>query len=178
MLALLPSALYADATNQHFTVSNGAVLASIQVVNPPAGRILGSLRSGLRSEIRFVIRVYERGRGFLSFLGDRLVGTDQVEYQARWDEFAGDYVITRLDAAKRTSYRFPDAASFAEHFFGIVDEETGIHVTNHDHPYVLSSVEIQTVELAPPLTMIAAFLHDRLVSTPWARTPLLFAAGG
>lgn len=178
LLAALPPSLHAEATSQRFAVSNGTVLASIRVVDPPARRILGSLRSGLRSQIRFVIRVYERGRGFLSFLGDRLVGTDQVSYEAQWDEFGGDYVITRLGATKRASSRFSDAVAFTDHFFSIADEKTGIRVANHDHPYVLSSVEIQTVELAPPLTMIAAFLRGHQISTPWIRTPLLFSAGG
>jgi len=118
--------------------------------------------------------VYEKGTGFFRFLGDRLIGNKQVDYEARWDEFTGEFIVSHPGQTVPIS-RFKNAAAFSQFFFAVRNEDTGIAVADRGAPYVLSSVQIQTIELVPPLTMIAPFLHSHQITTPWRRTPLLFA---
>jgi hypothetical protein len=169
ILALLPSAICAQTTEQSFQMNGGRLHASISVSDPPSQRIIESLRDGLESEVRYVVRVYEHTGGFLGFFGDRVVGEYAETYRAKWDEFSGDFI---LSADGRPIRRTISAQTFLAELFNLTNVDTGIRLNNSDRYYVLSDVKIQIVKLVPPLTMIAPFLTRRQLSTLWVKTEL------
>ena len=169
VLTLLPTAICAQTTEQSFQMSGGRLHASITVSDPPSERIIGSLRDGLESEVRYDVRVYEHTGGFLGFFGDRVVGEYSQTYRAKWDEFSGYFI---LNAEGRPTRRTISAQSFLTELFKLSNVDTGIRLERNDRYYVLSDVRIQIVRLVPPLTMIAPFLSRRQINTDWAKTEI------
>ena len=139
--------------------------------NPPEQEILSSLSSGLRAEIRFDVRVYEKATGFFGFLGDKLVGENRTVYEAQWDEFGNEFLVT---ASNHSIYTFRTAPSFLAFFFALKSHETGIAVPSRGSLYMLTNVGVNAVRLVPPLNMILLFFRSQNESTPWERTPLTF----
>lgn len=150
-------------------MQRGQLHATVSVTNPPEQRVAASLRDGLESEIQFNVRVYEHSGGLFSFLGDKLVGEWKSVHRARWDEFGNDYLVTD---PRGTSRRSRSLKSFLASFFHLSNAATGIRLSPGKHYYILSNVQIQIVRLVPPLTMIAVFLPNRQIDTPWVETEI------
>jgi hypothetical protein len=165
-----PFATYAQSTNQAFQLDAGRLHASIEVSDPPAERIIRSVRDGLESEVQYNVRVYEYVGGFLGFFGDKLVDEYQRSYRARWDEFSGDFVLTSNGGSP---FRTASARTFLTALFTLPNVDTGIRLKQGKQYYVLSDVRIQIVKLVPPLTMIAPFLAQRQMNTQWVKTEII-----
>ncbi len=165
---LVPMAAAAQSTNQSFSVVDGQLRATINVSNPPSRRIINSLRDGLESEVQYNVRVYQPSGGILGIFGDRLIGEYHRTYQARWDEFSGDFIV---NADSQTVQKTISAQTFVSGLFSLANAHTGIRLSPGTY-YVLSEVRIQIVKLVPPLTMIAPFLSQRQLDTSWVKTEI------
>ena len=166
LFILVPMAVAAQSTIQSFAVLGGELKATIAVDNPPSQRVINSLRDGLESEVQYNVRVYQASGGLLGLFGDRLIGEYHRTYQARWDEFSGDFIV---DADSKTVQKTISAQNFVAGLFSLSNVDTGIHLPPGTY-YVLSDVRIQIVKLVPPLTMIAPFLAQRQLETSWVKT--------
>lgn len=169
LFAIPLGSVSAQTTDESFVVQQGELHASIAVSHPPGDRVVAALRDGLESEIQYNVRVYRRTGGLLGILGDKLIGEFQTSYQARWDEFSGDFVINKDG---RTVRRSRSTTRFLSEFFHLVGADTGIHLKPPERYYVLSNVRIQIVRLVPPLTMISPLLLNREIDTPWVKTEM------
>lgn len=166
---LVPVTVSAQSTNQSFSVVGGQLTATIAVSDPPAQRIINSLRDGLESEVQYNVRVYQPSGGLLGIFGDRLVGEYHRTYQARWDEFSGEFIV---NADSKTVQKTISARNFVSGLFSLAKADTGIRLAPGTY-YVLSDVRIQIVKLVPPLTMIAPFLTQRQLDTSWVKTEIV-----
>ncbi len=163
---------WSEATESSgYAVVGGQLVVSLSLQKPPAQEILERLREGLKSEIRFDVRVYQKANGIFRFLGDKLIGECHPAYEAQWDEFSNQFIVTTGD---HRSYRLGSAAAFAKFFFSLPYYTTRIQLPPGRSYYMLTSIEVDATKLVPPLNMISLLVPIDRHTTPWERTRLVF----
>ncbi len=154
-----------------YAVTGGQLIVSLSLHNPPAREILERLKDGLKSEIRFDVRVYQKTTGIFRFLGDKLIGECHPAYEAQWDEFSNQFVVT---TDNHHTYRFATARAFVAFFFSLSYYPTAIRLATDRGYYMLTSIEVDATKLAPPLNMISLLVPLDRHTTAWERTRLEF----
>lgn len=171
ILAGASSALGQPLSPPTYAVIGRSLVVSLALPDPPAKEILARLGEGLESEIRYDIRVYQKATGPFHFLGDRFIGEVHPSYEARWDEFSREFIVT---AANRRVHRFASESAFVAYFFSLSHYATGIVLPSGRPCYMLTSIEVNATKLVPPLNMISLLVPLERHTTAWERTPLAF----
>ena len=152
-----------------YAVVEGQLVVSLSLQDPPAREILDRLREGLKSEIRFDVRVYQKTSGIFRFLGDKLIGECHPAYEAQWDEFSNQFIVTTDD---HRTYRFATAPAFVKFFFSLPHYATRVQLPPGRGCYMLTSIEVDATKLVPPLNMISLLVPLDRHTTAWERTRL------
>jgi len=172
MLLIVGFPAWSESTeSQGYALVEGQLLVSLSLRNPPTREILERLREGLKSEIRFDVRVYQKTSGIFGFLGDKLIGECHPAYEAQWDEFSSQFIVANDD---HHLYRFATAPAFAKFFFSLPYYATGVKIPPGHGYYMLTSVEVDATKLVPPLNMISLLVPIDRYTSAWERTRLAF----
>lgn len=135
-----------------------------------AEQVLSSIASGYVSEIRYVIRVYQKNRLFGGFYPDEVVFRDEVIKSARLDPLDKFYLITVDDSME---FRYADVFEFVDAFFSVHD--TPIRCPegeNKSRYYVAVKVTLRCVRKVPPVTVLNLFFDPYEYESEWVRLPL------
>ncbi len=132
--------------------------------------VLAALDAGMRSEITFVIRLYQPLRGLARLLGDRLLAEYHPSFVAYRDPFTREYVI---ESAVGTRRRLASEAEFLEDFLTLAAFPIPIDPgTEIDRYYLLCQVQLRPVRLVPALDFLGAVRPGEAIVTPWTRFEL------
>ena len=126
--------------------------------------IFRSLGDGLKSEIIFEFRLYEKNEGFFSFFGDRLLLEKRPSYTAYFDVYEDAYVVVETDGTYR---QFDNKQTFIDNFFSISDFMLAEDLKNILRHYILARIRLIPIKLIPPLTVIALFAETGNISSSW-----------
>ncbi len=147
------------------------VIASAELQYETVTEVIDSLSAGLKSEIIYQFRLYERTNGLLSFFGDRLVAEARPAYTAHFDVFRDVYVVGTNDG---TEQLFQTEADFVRGFFHIQDVALGQSTLEDPlSHYVQVRIRLIPVKLRPPLTIIALFSAAGSIFTDWVTAPVV-----
>ncbi len=151
-------------------LSGGEVTVSAELEGEMSDEILSSLKDGLKSEIIFQFRLYQKNRGLLSLFGDRLIFEKKISRIAYFDIFEGFFVMETQGEGVR---KFLSKENFLKHFFQINDYNlTELKYENLSQIYVLARISLNPVRIVPPLNIISLFFTNTGVKTPWVESAL------
>ncbi len=129
--------------------------------------LVTSLRDGMEARIVFTLRVYQKRRGLLPFLGDRLVVETTVARSAFWDFLDRTFVVESDDGTRAV---YPSAPDLLNGFFSLTDF---LLLRVPDSPgeqrYVTARARLEPVRLMAPLTIVSLAGAAASYTTPWAR---------
>lgn len=147
--------------------SPGGLEVSARLESASALEVFRSLDDGLEAEIVFQFRLYERSRGLLSFLGDRLVLESRPSHTARKDFFRSAYVLETSRGGRRV---YDDPSAFIRDFFQLRAFRLPRFAPEHGKSYYLRGrVTLSHAKLVPPLNLIYIFFPVG-VTTEWKET--------
>jgi hypothetical protein len=156
--------LFSQETVLEVVESEEKLAVSAELRSASVEEVFTSLEDGLEAEIAFEIRLYERTRGILSFIGDRLVLHSQPFYRAKKNFFENTYVV---NASWGMSYEFADPQDFLKLFLSIdTFELDGFRPKKGKHYYLRARIHLNHVKLAPPLNLIY-ILGPIGITTEW-----------
>ena len=146
------------------------MLATVELSDAPAERVLAALHDGLKSEIVFDLRLYRRQKGFLAWLGDRPAVDLRVSRVASFDVFTNRYLVEQDGGAAEA---FPDAGEFLGSFFVLSDHPMGaIPPGDPEAYYVLARVRLSPVRIIGPLNIVTLFSSKSQATTDWVERAL------
>jgi hypothetical protein len=129
--------------------------------------VLTALEDGLKSQIIFQIKVYEKRDDFFSFLGDRLVSEYFPTFIAYKDFFDNTYIIEDHSGKKKS---YSDTDKFLNAFFSLKDFiMEGMDESRFSSYYVVVSVQMDSVRLIAPFTLLYLFPFKERFSSQWVR---------
>ena len=138
---------------------------SITLKGGDAEQVIASIQDGLKSEIVFQARLYERNRGLFSFLGDRLFVERKVVQVAYFDFFEDMYVV---ESELKGTRKYEQREEFMRDFFQLADLRLQDMRDLKREPgsyYILARIRLDPVRLVPPLNIISLFYSSAV--TPW-----------
>ncbi|MBN2050320.1 MAG: hypothetical protein JW760_07750 [Spirochaetales bacterium] len=164
-----PAFHYASELNIQLETEKDHIRVSILL--PPESRpdILTSFNNGLRSGIRFEIRLYRVATGFRSFFGDQLLREEHIVKEGHVDSFSRAYRIT-TDSKIQDYHNF---RQFQEVFYHLADLSIPFIPSSADGAYyILCRVVVEKMKLVPPLNLLSPFMKTNRIATPWVRLDL------
>jgi hypothetical protein len=123
---------------------------------------------GMRSEIRFSIRIHRRFHGIRRVFGDAVLGEDTVIRSARWDPFRKQYTVTTGTVTRE----FENREEFLSEFLELSGHDLSCLTETEfdaDTMYVTVRAEIEPVSFIPALSLLRALPHTGRAVTPWHR---------
>ncbi|HEC61768.1 MAG TPA: hypothetical protein ENI27_05880 [bacterium] len=141
------------------------LVVSIALKGGDAEQVLASIQDGLKSEIVFQARLYERNRGLFSFLGDRVFVEREVVQVAYFDFFDDMYVV---ESELKGTRKYEQREEFLRDFFHLADfslQDMRYLRRGPGSYYILARIRLDPVRLVPPLNIISLF--NSSVVTPW-----------
>ncbi len=142
----------------------------VSLISSEKQAILEALNSGLKSQIIFTIKIYERSEGLFAFLGDRLVAEFNPSLVAYRDFFDEEYVIEPWQGEKNS---FKNVEQFFTAFFTLNDFMLqGIEESQLSRYYVLVRIQLDSVKLIPPFTILSLLPFEGRFISPWVRMEL------
>lgn len=136
----------------------------IRTLNIPRGRIESSLKSGHSAEIRYHIRVFRPRTGPLSIIGDALEAEHTTVFTGMWNPVLEAYTLVG-NGERRF---FTDYTSFVE-AFSTISLPSSLYPELRDSRYAHAKVTLIPEVPVPPFTLLAPFLPNLRVSSPWRR---------
>ena len=166
--ALLPAAsCAAQAVDLSLTTRAGVLTANLSFQWDRMQELVSSLRQGLESRITFTARVYEKRRGILPLMGDRMLAERRVAHSAFWDFLDGRFVV-ESDARAQVSYASVD--DLLKGFFTLSDLPLyAVSPGHQDALYVTARAQFEPVRLMPPLTLVSMVGRAATSTSPWTR---------
>jgi hypothetical protein len=129
--------------------------------------LVSSLQQGMEARIIFTLRLYQRRKGFLPFLGDRLLKETQVARSAFWDFLDRKFVV-ESDDGSRVDYT--TAPELLLGFFSLKDFPLApLPPRAGESRYVTARARLEPVRLMPPLTIVTLAGAAASYTTPWER---------
>ncbi len=168
LLLLVPLAGFCQEASLSVRPQDGLLVSSLKLTGVDPSRVLDTLEDGLRAEVVFQLRLYQKKRGLAGFLGDRLLAERRVVQVASYDLFTGQYVLERDDGPKR---RYAASGSFLEDFFSL----RGLAMqglSGRGSGYMLGRIRLSPVRFIPPLNIISLFRDRVSLTTPWTEVPV------
>ena len=138
------------------------------ISSPPikARNLLNSMETGHRTEIEFVIRVYNNRRSLLRFMRRRVEGRASVSYVATRDLVNGTFTIAKPGGQRIVK---EDEESFFSSFFTATDIEIDMRGAGKGEYYIMSRIEIKTIRLIPPLNLLSGIIPGIITKTDWIK---------
>ena len=130
--------------------------------------LASSLRAGMESRITFTVRLYERSKRILPFIGDHLQVERRVSRSAFWDFLDGRYVVESQNGA-RSSYSGTE--ELLQGFLTLADLVlSDVPPRGAQSPvYVTARAQFEPVRLMPPLALVSLMGRAATSTTPWVR---------
>lgn len=154
----------------HVSLENSLISISALPSDTLKQMILSCLDDGLKSQIYYQIRAYQKNQGFFSFLGDIIIFETNPSYLAYFDFFETKYTIqtNTMDIIK-----IDNSDDFLDTFFSLLnyrlkelDElHTGIY-------YVNIRIHLEPVRLVPPFNLLSLFKADESFTSDWIQFDL------
>ena len=143
-------------------------LLTCSISTPPMKirSIMDSMEIGHRSEIEFIIKVYQNKSRFFSFLGDRLEEEKVVSYVATRDMVNGTFTIVKPDGQK---IKKEDEESFLNMFFSADNIKVDLSGAGKGEYYILSCIELKVIKLIPPLNLLSDIIPGVITKTDWIK---------
>jgi hypothetical protein len=135
-----------------------------------SGAVREALDQGLESQIFFYIRLYQKAEGLFAFLGDHLIAEYSPWYKGSRDFFNEEYVLQRSDGKTLGFKYFGD---FLHEFFTLRDFLLwGMEESGRSGYYVQVMVQLDSVKLVTPFTILSLLSFEGRFSTGWIKKEL------
>lgn len=129
-----------------------------------------TLREGLESRITFTLRAFEKNKGLLALLGDRLLAETTLARSAYYNFLDGTYVVEEADGT-RVSYG--DVGTLLPGFFSVRGVTVlGARPGRRGGWYVAARVQFEPVRLMPPLTIVSLAGAAATHTSEWVRAEI------
>ncbi|MBN1797026.1 MAG: hypothetical protein JW822_00500 [Spirochaetales bacterium] len=162
--------LAADRAVAGISFYNESVALTVTFTSSGKQAVLEALNDGLKSHITFSIKIYERSEGLFAFLGDRLVAEYNPSSVAYKDFFDDEYVIESWRGEKTG---FKSFEQFFKTFLTLNDFILqGIEESEVSGYYMLVRVQLDSVKLIPPFTILSFLPFKGRFLSPWVRMEL------
>jgi hypothetical protein len=162
--------LFTEEVGVRIGFNKEATTLSVTLLNAERQEVLETLNEGLKAQIIFSIKLYERSEGLCAFLGDRLVEEYNLSTVAYRDFFTEEYVIESWRGEKIC---IKEAEQFFTIFFSLKDFSIqGIEEAEAYRYYVLVRVQLDSVKLIPPFTILSFLPFGGRCTSPWVRMEL------
>jgi len=152
-------------------IDKGWIYVSASFDSNADKKVLESLSDGLKAQIFFQIKLYEKNEGFFSFLGDRLVLERNLAYISYMDFFDNKYMI---QTSNQRLIGFNDPERFINNFFSINDYRlTSLEEKNISKYYILVCIHLNSVRLVAPFNLLSLFTSEESFTTQWVKKDLI-----
>ena len=166
LLFLFPL-FYLSAIDVSYELSgNNLLIGSVSAPPMKTQSILDSMEIGHRTEIEFVIRVYQNKPGFFSFLGDRLETEGSESYVATRDPVSGIFKIEKSNGQK---IKIENEESFFNTFFSAENIKIDLRGAEKGEYYILSRIELKVIKLIPPFNLLSDIIPGIITKTDWVK---------
>lgn len=129
--------------------------------------LVSSLQQGMEARIVFTLRLYQRRRGIIPFLGDKLILETHVARSAFWDFLDRTFVVESDDGSRAV---YPTAAELLDGFFTVRNfTVSAFPPGSGGERYVTARARLEPVRLMPPLTIVTLAGAAASYTTPWER---------
>lgn len=171
--AFLPGSLGALETANSYYLSSDSLEINVHVRDIPLSDIHSYLSEGETSKIRYEIRLFQKRRGILSLLGDRMLADQTRELAVRYDRLSSNYVLSK--AGKE--FDFTSFASLMQAYSSIHFSFENFSENTKDEKgaeefYFRSRITLFVRTLTPPFTLLEPFLPKTYERSSWEETPL------
>jgi len=163
----------AQEANLRLVYSPDRLAVQVGLTGYDGADVISAVDSGMRSRMTVVLRLYQKKGGITGILGDRLVQERREQFEARYDPFSRDYVIS----SETREQRYRNRGEFLQSFFS--PPPMVFHRLpdgSQSSGYVLAQVRLEPMKMAPALRLLRFLLPHLTVVTPWKRLEL--AEGG
>lgn len=174
LLTLAPVRLFPQEVGISIHPVKNSYSIRLSVNNMKSEEILKSLSEGLRAEINYHIRIYQKAGGIFKFLGDKLIEESSPTIIARWDMFRRQYIVE--DDLGNVTY-CATADDFLNAFFHSSAYTVTSELSDPDFYYVLAQSNIRAMKIVPPFTILSSIFPLGAITTSWARQELKKVAG-
>lgn len=142
-------------------------MCDISVTPFKAKDLVDSMKVGHRSEIEFIIRVYEEGKKKILNLPMRKVVKEiSVSFVSVKDIFTNTYYITdsrfKDEKIEKTTLK-----SFLDRFFSAENLIINMNKAPAGNYYVAGQVKMKLIKLVPPLHLLSAIIPGIVEKTEW-----------
>jgi hypothetical protein len=162
--------VFTEQVDVRIAFNKEAPALSVTLLNAEREVILDTLNKGLKAQIIFSIKIYEKAEGLCAFLGDRLVEEYNLFSVAYRDYFVDEYVVESWRGDK--TY-FKKAELFFTAFFSLKDfRMKGLEEFQGGRYYVFVRVQLDAVKLIPPFTILTFLPFGGRFTSPWVRMEL------
>jgi hypothetical protein len=168
LLLALPAAGLAGQELSLSLLREGAFVRAAAVFRwDREAELTSTLREGLESRITFTLRAFEKNRGLLALLGDRLLAETTLARSAYYNFLDGTYVV---EAADGTRVSYAEVGTLLPGFFSVRGVTVlGARPGRRAGWYVAARVQFEPVRLMPPLTIVSLAGAAATHTTEWVR---------
>jgi|GEM_PF-5857950 len=146
-------------------LKDDVAVVSLSMVEASEKLLVKSAYDGQMAQVRFDLRIYHKGKGFLGIAGDRIIREKSIEQYGRWDPFSGRFIITDTEGHQWTT---PRAEEYTRRLLSLSDTViTGI--ARDEESYLLARVGLKRVKLQVPFNLLDLFLPETKIVSPWVR---------
>ncbi len=135
--------------------------------------LFSSLARGEIAEITYDFRLFNKSRGILSLLGDKMLADRSIVYRIRYDELNSGYILSSGD----DELFFPGFEELREKIRCAQITLTRPDSSETDNLYIRLRAAIIPRKLVAPFTILEPFLGSRHIKKEWKEYRYLDASG-
>jgi hypothetical protein len=167
LVALSASPAAAQSLDLGLRVRHDGIRADLWFRWNKEQELVSSLQQGMEARIVFTLRLYQRRRGFIPFLGDKLLSETHVARSAFWDFLDRKFVVESDDGTRAA---YATAPQLLVGFFSLKDFPLSpLPPRAGESRYVTARARLEPVRLMPPLTIVTLAGAAVSYTTPWER---------
>ena len=164
---VVPAPAAAQSLDMGVRVGSDGIRADLWFRWNKEQELVSSLQQGMEARIVFTLRLYQRRRGILPFLGDKLLVETRIARSAFWDFLDRKFVV-ESDDGSRVAYT--NAPELLLGFFSLRDYAISqLPPRPGEQRYVSARARLEPVRLMPPLTIVTLAGAAASYTTPWER---------
>ncbi len=170
MLLFSCIAIYSQEAVVSVRLHGNGFVVTAELNNVDEKVIFQSLKKGLKSEISFQIRLYQKHQGVLNLFGDRLISEVHPFFTAQWDPFDARYILT--DGKVKSV--FSDPGEFIKAFFKLEKYYIGVPKPYAASDcYLMVQIQLLPVKFVAPLNIFSLVKPFYEFLTPWVRYDII-----
>jgi len=167
LAALAASPAAAQSLDMGLSVRPTSIRADLWFRWNKEQELVSSLQQGMEARIVFTLRLYQRRRGVIPFLGDKLILETHVARSAFWDFLDRTFVVESDDGSRAA---YPTAAELLQGFLTVRNFPVStVLPSSGEERYVTARARLEPVRLMPPLTIVTLAGAAASYTTPWER---------